>query len=217
MKKIKKSPDVCSGQRHCMKHSALIAVLSLHRICGRASHQVVFSDDKTGFPAKFICTRINTALDAANFSFARCVRRDGCSFVECSMRCPWPHATKVVVPPWNCTLRWRATNCDYLGGSRCAIFPPQIHGGLNGECRLGPGSRVDLTRRPRHIRRPITIRPVLGKPTQDIFQTTNSDIGARLQRAELLPVIESTRRDSRQRDLFDLTVPTGDREQCVYG
>jgi len=51
LKKIKKSPDVCSGQRHCMKHSALIAVLSLHRICGRASHQVVFSDDKTRFPA----------------------------------------------------------------------------------------------------------------------------------------------------------------------
>ena len=52
-----------------------------------------------------------------------------------------------------------------------------------------------LANGPRYIGRPLAIWPILRKPTQRSFEPADVDIGAQLERAQLLSIVQSSRAD----------------------
>ena len=77
-------------------------------------------------------------------------------------------------------------------------------------------SCADLKERSRDIGGPCSIgRPMLREPAKSLLKTTDRDVGAGLQRAEFLSVVENPRGYSRERDALDLSIPARDAKQFV--
>ena len=95
-------------------------------------------------------------------------------------------------------------------------------GECHGKCGLGSlpatasscaDSAIRKNYGPRHIGGPFPIWPMFGEPKQRALQAADIDVGALLQCAELLAVVQRAGRDGGERNALDLPIPARDLEK----